>query len=271
VFHPFVGASTRVNQQVANAGIQYTALVPQVIRLRYVDTNVANDPLVVTVDNGGPAGEARISVQLAQDGSAVITSTATQVRAAILQHKVAGQLVNAVLSGDGTGVQVAVTEFAIGTDPDATTDNATAGYNNDQGGRVASLDLLQAGNADIHYEAKTPNQVAYTITYVVAGMNTAFSVTFSSPAITVNLATDGAGVATTTAKQLVDGFNADPDVNTLFEARLIPSPYGNDGAALAVAIGATAFVVGLTPGIVLDADLVAETLTVEWYEPANKS
>lgn len=86
---------------------------------------------------------------------------------------------------------------------------------NIQLGYLASLIL-----ADITYTAKSPGTGgnAITVTYVVAGNNTALSVGVVSNAITVNLATNGGGAATSTAAQVAAAVNASGAASALVGA-----------------------------------------------------
>jgi len=56
------------------------------------------------------------------------------------------------------------------------------------------------------------------VRHVIAGNNTALSVAVASEDITVNLATDGAGAATSTVNQVVTAVNADGSASLLVEA-----------------------------------------------------
>jgi hypothetical protein len=72
-------------------------------------------------------------------------------------------------------------------------------------GTFATLTTALTGtNNDLTYTARAggPAGNSVTIAYVVAGLNTALSVTVAGSAITVNVATDGAGAATSTANQV---------------------------------------------------------------------
>ena len=73
-----------------------------------------------------------------------------------------------------------------------------------------------------------------TITYVVAGLNTALSVAVVGTAITVNLATDGAGAATSTATLVLAAIKASEAASRLVTASITGNP-----ATVQVAAGAT--------------------------------
>jgi hypothetical protein len=84
------------------------------IRVRYVDPGAPSASLSVGVSGND------ITVNLATDGSSVITSTATQVKDAVNAHATAKNMVSAALKSgnDGTGVVTALafTNLANGTD-----------------------------------------------------------------------------------------------------------------------------------------------------------
>lgn len=81
-----------------------------------------------------------------------------------------------------------------------------------------------------------------TITYVVAGLNTALSVAVVGDAITVNLATDGAGVATSTATLVLAALLASAPATAL----VTPTLTGT-GATVQVAAGSTPLAGGASP------------------------
>ncbi len=67
------------------------------------------------------------------------------------------------------------------------------------------------------------------IKIVVAGNSTPLSVSVSSNVVTVNSATDGGGVATSTSAQIVDAVNAHAQAKLLLLGRLSP---GSDGSGI---------------------------------------
>lgn len=70
---------------------------------------------------------------------------------------------------------------------------------------VAETPVVGSGAGSIKYYAVLPGSApnAYTVEHVVAGTSTSLSVEVDGNAITVNLATDGDGVATSTAAQVI--------------------------------------------------------------------
>jgi hypothetical protein len=118
---------------------------------------------------------------------------------------------------------------AFGTKAKATLTTALAGTNNDlkytakAGDQEADSADFTAGNA-------------VTVAYVVAGNNTALSVDVASSAITVNVATNGGGAATSTAAQVRDAVNGDAEAAALVTAE---NASGNDGTGVVTALAAT--------------------------------
>lgn len=64
------------------------------------------------------------------------------------------------------------------------------------------------------------------IRYVVAGLNTALSVSVSTNDITVNLATNGSGVPTSTGAQILAAINASGPANALIDTAHAPGSTG---------------------------------------------
>lgn len=97
---------------------------------------------------------------------------------------------------------------------------------------------LAGSNNDIQLIARDPGVggLDITLTIAVAGNNTALSVAVATKAITVNAATNGSGVATSTAAQVVAAINASDAARALVIAALAPS---NDGTGAVVALAAT--------------------------------
>ena len=89
-------------------------------------------------------------------------------------------------------------------------------------------------NRDICFVSK--NHATNKVEIVVSGNNTALSASASAPKLTINSATNGAGVATSTAAQIVAAVNADAGAFALFEARLPP---GSTGAGVTGALSET--------------------------------
>lgn len=81
-----------------------------------------------------------------------------------------------------------------------------------------------------------------TIAYVVAGNNTPLTVAVVGRAITVNVATDGGGAATSTAAQVRDAINSNTAAAGLVFAS---NAAGNDGTGVVTALAATALAGGV--------------------------
>lgn len=104
----------------------------------------------------------------------------------------------------------------------------------------ASLTTALAGtNNDLTYTAKLDTTAgnAITVAYVVAGANTALSVSVTGNAITVNVATNGASAAVSTAAQVRDAVNAHAAASSLVS---VQNAAGNDGTGVVAALSATA-------------------------------
>lgn len=102
---------------------------------------------------------------------------------------------------------------------------------------------IAGNNNDLTYTAKTKGTIGNSITvaYVVAGNNTALSVSVSSSAITVNVATDGGGAATSTAAQVAAAIAASVPAAALVT---VANATGNDGTGVVAALTATALANG---------------------------
>ena len=87
---------------------------------------------------------------------------------------------------------------------------------------------------DVVYTKKVASAV--TITHVIAGVSTAFSVGVVGTAITVNSATDGGGLPTTTANDIVAGIQASVAASALVSIVAVGA-----GTGLIAAHGATGF------------------------------
>jgi len=271
-------ASTTINDEVANAALVYTAKTHLATFVKQVDTNVADDPLVVSVALSTGAA-VHIEIQLAQSGAAAITSTAAQVRAAILQHPEVSKILGAEFAAgnDGTGVMTATVDVELGTDPDATTSDPILGYLNKQGATYASLLVPSVADAngnddnDIQVEGQVVgDQTALTFAMVVAGNDTPLTVTGVSPNVVVNVATDGAAAAISTAREVVDAVNASVAATILVRAALKPTPDGRTaGDGIVAAFVAAPLVLGQQAGIILTGDQSAQAVIVEWYDRRN--
>jgi len=97
---------------------------------------------------------------------------------------------------------------------------------------------LAGANNDLQFIARTPGVggLNITVAIVVSGNNTALSVSVTDSAITINAATNGSGVATSTASEVLAAVNANNAARALVIASLAPS---NSGAGAVVALGAT--------------------------------
>lgn len=112
---------------------------------------------------------------------------------------------------------------------------------------TASLTTALAGaNNDLTYTAKAaaPNYVAgnsVRVAYVVAGVSTPLTVAVSGNDITVNVATNGASAATSTAAQVMAAVNASVPASALVTAA---NATGNDGTGVVTAMAFTSLTGG---------------------------
>lgn len=99
-----VAASLTTALGGANDDLVFTAKVDKAISIEYVDPGQASQSLIVSISAGV------ISVSLATDGASAITSTATEIKAAIEAHLITRDLVEVSLAtgNDGTGVVTAM-------------------------------------------------------------------------------------------------------------------------------------------------------------------
>ncbi len=81
-----------------------------------------------------------------------------------------------------------------------------------------------------------PKGNSYSVVFAVAGTNTPLSVSRSGNVVTVNVATNGAGAATSTATQVRDAINASDEAKHLVRAELAPA---NDGTGVVTALAST--------------------------------
>lgn len=86
-------------------------------------------------------------------------------------------------------------------------------------------------NRDICFVSK--NHTDASVEIIVSGNNTPLTIADSGTKITINSATNGAGVATSTAAQIIAAFNADAEAFAKFTARLPP---GSTGAGVTGAV-----------------------------------
>ena len=112
--------------------------------------------------------------------------------------------------------------------------------------RATLVTALAGTNNDLKFTAVRPGTEGNSarVRYVVAGNNTALSVTRSGADVTVNLATDGAGVATSTAAQVRDAVNASDEAKHVLRAE---NADGNNGTGVTVALGFTSLSGGSNP------------------------
>lgn len=104
----------------------------------------------------------------------------------------------------------------------------------------ATLTTALAGaNNDIKYTAvaRGTSGNSITVAYVVAGNNTPLTVAVVSNAITVNVATDAGGLATSTADQVKAAIEASAAASALVT---VEDATGNDGSGVVAALAATA-------------------------------
>ncbi|MEI6449767.1 MAG: hypothetical protein WCP98_07425 [Actinomycetes bacterium] len=106
---------------------------------------------------------------------------------------------------------------------------------------------LAGANNDLTFLAKTGGTAGNSITValVATGNDTPLSVDVASSAITVNLATGGAGAITSTASQVRAAINADTDAKALITASLAP---GNSGVGVVTALSAANLAGGAAAG-----------------------
>lgn len=111
---------------------------------------------------------------------------------------------------------------------------------------TAALTTALAGaNNDLVFTSvargTTPNSIR--VRYVVAGNDTPLSVSVSGNDITVNLATDGSGVATSTSAQVKAALEGSAPASALIS---VAHAAGNSGAGVAVALAYTNLTGGTT-------------------------
>ncbi len=103
--------------------------------------------------------------------------------------------------------------------------------------RLKANPLPALPNNDLTYTAKTLGTTGNSVTvrYVVAGNNTALSVSVASSAITVNLATNSSGVATSLASDVKAAIAASTPANALVT---VTYPTNSDGTGVVSALSA---------------------------------
>lgn len=132
-----------------------------------------------------------------------------------------------------------------------------------------STNLTGADN-DLTFTSVNKNFAAnsITVTYVVAGLNTALSISVTGTDITVNVATDGAGAPTSTGNAILAALNADVNANVLITTSL---KAGNTGAGVVTAM-AKSFLTGGSDTAMLDNSSVKAEFDnnhVEWSASFN--
>lgn len=221
-----LAAAVRINPAGANNDVLYTANVAgspgNDITVQYIDPGLASQALAVSV-----VGKA-IRVRLATDAGSVITSTAALVLAAVNAHWMASHLVTAVV-GDGAGAGVvtamAETHLAGGADMDAT--------------HAALTTALAGANNDVVWTAVVGGEAGndITIAYVNPGApGQALGVVVVASAITVNLATDGGGLITSTADDIKAEVAATPAAAALVTG---VDAGADDGSGVVIAMAGT--------------------------------
>lgn len=122
----------------------------------------------------------------------------------------------------------------------------------------ATLTTALAGaNDDLTFTAVVagPGGNSVTVAYVVAGASTPLSVSVAGFAVTVNVATDGASAATSTASQVLSALQGNADASALVAVALATS---NNGTGIVAALSATALAgggLGITQPALVDGDV----------------
>lgn len=130
------------------------------VRIVYVDPGSPSAVLSVHVDGFD------ITVNLATDGSSVVTTTANEAAARIASDRYAGQLVDVEAAGDGTGLLEALSATALAggdygvtepaqTNADATNDHYLTGNEGDTELEVANT-TGSSVTITVHYAALSP-------------------------------------------------------------------------------------------------------------------
>lgn len=276
-----------------NKAVKYTARKPGVagpgtdeVRIKYTDTNVADDPLVVTVTRDGLI--VLIDVQLAQSSSAVITTTAAEARVAVLQHPEASKLVDAALVGTGATLLTPTGPHKLGATVAGDVSASVVGYLRRQGATAATLDTAMGVDADglerdLHFEAVTPGATQ------AGGQGNALPITVQigesySPdaAETTVVVTDGpyttaiavtpralGGFVLATGDEVMAAIRASADAAALVTVRAL---HGRDAAASAPgvveALGPSALTGGEDSGIHVSTNLSGKNINVAWITGA---
>jgi len=262
--------------------VKYTARKPGVagpgsedIRIKYTDTNVADDPLVVTVSRHVD-GYVLIDVQLAQSDVAAITTTAAQARAAVLTEKDASKLVDADLIGTGATLLTASGPHKLGATIAGDVSASVVGYLREQGATAASLvtDLgldVDDLERDLRYEAVTPGLFGgqgasspITIEYV-DGSNPAETTVAVGPyndiAVTLR---EVAGTVLATADEVMAAIRASAEASALVKVRPAHGNPTENAPGVVEAYGPTALDGDEDSGVHVNTDLSAKKILVKW-------
>jgi len=108
---------------------------------------------------------------------------------------------------------------------------------------------LTGSNNDLSFIARAAGDQSVTITYAVAGNDTPLTVSVVGQAITVNVATDGSGNATSTAADVLAAVQASVTANALV---IVALASGNDGTGVVTALSSTPLVASVGSSPTLD-------------------
>ena len=212
------GEAVTINGGGANDAIKFVAKREEndsgnAVSVSFVNSGATNARSISVTGNA-------IVVTLASTGGTVnATETANAIATALNANASANALVQsysgAGVEGDGTGVLAA-----------AAATNLTGGTNNN----LVFTDARENAGA---------SDTAISITYAASGASTALSATVPGSNITFNLATDAAGVATTTAAQLTAAITGGAGTFAAVK-QLVSSANatGNDGSGVLAATAA---------------------------------
>jgi flagellin len=212
------GEAVTINGGGANDAIKFVAKREEndsgnAVSVSFVNSGATNARSISVTGNA-------IVVTLASTGGTVnATETANAIATALNANASANALVQsysgAGVEGDGTGVLAA-----------AAATNLTGGTNNN----LVFTDARENAGA---------SDTAISITYAASGASTALSATVNGSNITFNLATDAAGVATTTAAQLTAAITGGAGTFAAVK-QLVSSANatGNDGSGVLAATAA---------------------------------
>lgn len=133
-----------------------------------------------------------------------------------------------------------------GSDRGGTRRSLAAGISSLVAPRASLTTALTGTNNDLTYTATRPGVEgnAFRVRYVVAGTNTALSVSRSGGDLTVNVATDGAGAVTSTAAAIATAVNASDEARFLVTAA---NATGNNGTGIVTALAFTSLTGGAQP------------------------